>query len=468
MTENQETWPGHLIAGKFRLPAKITTKAKCISPNSGKILLEFAAFDKDLAAEALNQAVRKEQTAHLWPLKDRLAAVQQLRQVITDHADVLVSSLCKEAGKPSWEARQEIRMSTHHLDTLIQRGEEVFSELLSPARLDERGSYRLRPIGVAAAYVPFSTPALSMVMYAAAAIMANAPMIAVAAPQASLTLSTFASMLQRSSIPQLELSILFGSFIDFRNLLADKHIAAVLYTGSREHCDEIRTASRGFFGRQLVLQSGGKNAVIVDESANIKTAAQIIVRGLTQSAGQLCSSTSRVVAHQAIARDLEGAIAACIAKLEIRRTDTDITSEEHFMGPLYSVKAVEKFLKFQNMASRESGRTILWGKQLTEFSGGSFVTPGFHVINKYDSASAYQTNVMLGPDLTMYESANFASAVELVNQTDAAYVVSCLGTTASIRKEAERLNTPHVVFNASTVEQEAPWPLAGMLQSRIH
>ena len=468
MIDKQEIWSGHWIAGKFKIPAKSSTKSKSISPNTGKTLFEFISFEKDIAAEAVNWSVDQADTVAAWSQRDRIHALTQLRQLIADHADVLVQALCREAGKPSWEARQELMMSTMHLDTLTNKGEMVFTELLSPASLDGRGSYRLKPIGTAAAYIPFSTPVLSTVMYAAAAILAGTPMIAVAAPQASVTLSTFATILQKSSIPQLGLSILFGNFTDFRNLLAEKRIAAVLYTGSREHCDEIRTASRGFLGRQLILQSGGKNPVIVDESADINMAAAMIVNGLTQSAGQLCSSTNRVVAHYAIARELEHAIAESIAKLDIRRTDTDFKTDDRFMGPVYSTKAVEKYLRFQNMASREQGRTVLWGKQLTEFTGGSFVTPGFHIVSNFEASSAYQTNVMLGPDLTMYECASLAKAVDLVNLTEAAYVVSCIGSQETLKKEVTRLTAPHVVFNAPTVEQEAPWPLAGRLQSGHH
>lgn len=468
MIDKQDIWLGHWIGGKFKIPTKSSTKSNSISPNSGKTLLEFVSFEKDIAAEAIAWSSEQSPKLENWSEQDRILALAQLRQLIADHADSLVQALCREAGKPSWEARQEIAMCTKHLDTLSGMGERVFTELLSPANLDSRGSYRLRPIGIAAAYIPFSTPVLSTVMYAAAAILAGTPMIAVAAPQATVTLSAIATILQKSTIPQLGLSILFGNFTDFRNLLAEKRIAAVLYTGSKEHCDEIRTASRGFLGRQLILQSGGKNAVIIDESADIHVAAQMIVSGLTQSAGQLCSSTNRVVAHYAIARELEHAIAECIAKLDIRRTDTDFKTDERFMGPVYSMKAVEKYLRFQNMASREQGRTVLWGKQLTELTGGAFVTPGFHIVSNFDASSAYQTNVMLGPDLTMYECASLAKAVDLVNQTEAAFVVSCIGSKELLKKEALRLNAPHVIFNASTVEQDAPWPLAGRLQSGHH
>lgn len=468
MVESQDIWSGHWVAGKFKLPLKSPGKMRSISPNNGKTLLEFTSFEKDLAADALNWSTERAQIANSWSQNERIHALRQLRQILADHADVLAGALCREAGKPAWESRQEILMATKHLDTLANLGERVFTELLSPARLDDRGSYRLRPIGIAAAYIPFSTPVLSTIMYTAASILAATPMIAVAAPQASLTLSALATILQKAAIPQLTLSILFGNFTDFRNLLADKRIAAVLYTGSKEHCDEIRTASRGLLGRQLILQSGGKNAVIVDESADVSGAAEMIVNGLTQSAGQLCSSTNRVVAHFAVARELEHAIAERISKMEIRRTDTSIDTKDRFMGPVYSMKAVEKYLRFQNMASREPGRTVLWGKQLTEFSGGSFVTPGLHVISNFDPSSAYQTNVMLGPDLSMYECASLTKAIDLVNQTDAAYVVSCIGDKTKIVREAERLTAPHIVFNAATVEKDAPWPLAGRVQSGHH
>ena len=52
--------------------------------------------------------------------------------------------------------------------------------------------------------------------------------------------------------------MILAGFDDFRMALGDRRIAAVLYTGSRDHCDEIRDDSSSFPERRLILQSGGK------------------------------------------------------------------------------------------------------------------------------------------------------------------------------------------------------------------
>ena len=130
------------------------------------------------------------------------------------------------------------------------------------------------------------------------------------------------------------------------------------------------------------------------------------------------------------------------------------------MGPLYSRKAVDKFLRFQTMAKRESQKTVKWGKAVETSSGGFFVSPGIHILSGPESNSAYQRNVLLFPDIAIYEYDNISSAVEGVNCTDAPLVVSVLTQDVEAVRSL-RFCSPNVAINLPTVELEAQLPVAG-------
>ncbi len=260
----------------------------------------------------------------------------------------------------------------------------------------------------------------------------------------------------------------FGNFSSFKQLLGDKRVAAILYTGSREHCDAIRVESRPHVGRQVVLQSGGKNAVIVHSSADLDLAVKSVVYGALTSAGQRCTSTSRVFVYRSVLPEFRDRLVAAFRAVPIGRTDLVEAGAGPFMGPLYSAKSVEKFLRFQTMANREAEKTLLWG-QVREGEGqGFFVTPSIHYLSRFDNATAYQGNVLFSPDVAIYDYDILDTAIEQINTTDAAFAVSFIGDPDIIASRRGLFLAPNLLINSPTTEAEVTLPLAGRLQSGHH
>src|SRR5690606_7847936 len=152
---------------------------------------------------------------------------------------------------------------------------------------------------------------------------------------------------EKLDLPAGVFNVVFGNFSSFRQMLGDRRVAAVLYTGSREHCDTIRTESKLSLGRQVVLQSGGKNAVIVHSSADLERAVVRGLHGALTTAGQRGSSPSRVFVYRSHAPGFLGGVVGAVKSTKIGRTDLEGDDVGPAMGPLYSDKAVEKFLRFQ-------------------------------------------------------------------------------------------------------------------------
>src|SRR5690606_25840698 len=79
----------------------------------------------------------------------------------------------------------------------------------------------------------------------------------------------------------------------------DKRIPLISFTGSTRVGRLVgeRVAQR--MGRSL-LELGGNNAMIVDETADLKLAIPAIVFGAVGTAGQRCTSTRRAFVHRKI------------------------------------------------------------------------------------------------------------------------------------------------------------------------
>ncbi len=461
-------WPGQWVDGKWLAVKKGATLKASHNPNTGEMLMEVTA-DKESVAAAVAAAFKARSSISAMSLTQRLDVLRRFKESLADFQVPAELALRIEAGKPAWEARHDLDSALKYLDWTCQNGESIHSNLLAPARLGpHKGvAFEMLPIGVTAAYLPFSTPITSFAFYFAASVLAGCPLILSSSSHALLTGMLIGLIAEQQDLPPSLLNVVFGNFSTFKQLLADRRVAAILYTGSREHCDTIRLESRAHVGRQMVLQSGGKNAVVVHSSADLTQAVRCVVYGALKSAGQRCTSTSRVFVYRSLLPQFKEQLLEAFKQVSVGRTDVD-SKDDPFMGPLYSDKAVEKYLRFQTMANRESEQTLLWGKVIEGQGKGNFVSPSLHYVSKFDNNGAYQSNVLFSPDVAIYDYDVLDQAIEQINTTDAAFAVSFIGDPEVLKARRHLFLAPNLLVNIPTVEIDATLPLAGRLQSGHH
>jgi aldehyde dehydrogenase (NAD+) len=151
----------------------------------------------------------------------------------------------------------------------------------------------------------------------------------------------------------------------------DRRIPLVSFTGSTKVGRMVgeRVAKR--MGRSL-LELGGNNAIIVDESADLKLAIPAIVFGAVGTAGQRCTSTRRVFVHQSIHSDVLASLTRAYGQLESKIGDPTLATT--LMGPLNSPEGVKGYLDAIEKAKAAGGKVVTGGKALTERKG-NFVLP---------------------------------------------------------------------------------------------
>lgn len=462
------TWPGNFIGGRWVENHRGTLLKGSSNPSTGQKLIETHTH-KDVAFDAIKSAEKEKNHIASMPLKERVEVLKKFRQVFTDYQTLVVDLMRIESGKPRWESEDDLQASLSYLDHIVENYEDFFKSLMGPATLGtSKGDFKMNPIGVTAAYLPFSTPLNSFVFYFGAAVMAGCPLVLFSSSHAILNSMLFAFVAESIDAPKGVLNVVFTNYAGFKTAVSDPRVAAILYTGSREHCDGLRNDIRSRPGRQLVLQSGGKNAVIVHSSADMDVAVNCVLYGALTSAGQRCTTTSRVFVYRDRVDEFNERIVEAFEKIRIGPTDGDDPKEDPFIGPLYSKKAVEKFLRFQTMANRESDKTLLWGKSLENNGLGHFVRPGLHFLNEFDNNNAYQSNVLFSPDVAIYPYEVLENAIDRLNTTDAAFAVSFIGDPDILESRRGQFLAPNLLINTPTVELEATLPLAGRLQSGHH
>jgi len=182
-----------------------------------------------------------------------------------------------------------------------------------------------------------------------------------------------AQIIKENNLPEglFNLVIGKGSSIGER-MLNDKRIPLISVTGSTNvgrHANEV-VAKR--FGR-MILELGGNNAIILTPEADLKIAIPAVVFGAVGTAGQRCTSTRRLIIHEAIYDKVKDILLKAYSSLKVG-TSFD---EKNHVGPLIDKTAVKTFSEALSMVVEEGGKVIFGGQVLTGlgYESGCYVMP---------------------------------------------------------------------------------------------
>lgn len=450
------TSPGHFIGGAFE-PGEAGGLCKAIlNPSSGEEICTIR-LSRAQVLKAIDIGSQHARDFARTPLEERFQVVEQFRTSLVDQEEAIVRALQIGCGKPRWEAVHEFGAALGFLDELLLLKDQLPEVLVNAIRPLAKGTRISRlPQGLTVAHIPFSASCSTFIKFFSLSMIAGGPFIAIGSAHAGLLTFVMAEILAHLGLHPGAAQVLTGNFEMFRMASSDKRVRAFHYRGSREHCLTLRQEASELLDRAAILQSGGKNAVLVHSSANLEEAVASVLFGGLKSAGQLCTSTSRVFVPTEMLSEFVDGLVEGVRQLSIAPTTGD---ENPQMGPLYSQKARDKFLRFQTMAKREARQTVLWGKAL-DIQRGFFVSPGVHIMKDLDSKSAYQSNVLLFPDLAIYEYQDIKEGVAMVNETNAQLVTSILARDTDWIEQWD-FRTPNLLLNKPSCEMDAYLPVAG-------
>jgi aldehyde dehydrogenase (NAD+) len=321
---------------------------------------------------------RAQEAFKIWrttPAPKRGEAIRICADALRKHKDALGSLVALEMGKIKPEGDGEVQEMIDIGDFAVGQSRMLYGLSMHSERPGHRMYEQWHPLGIVGIISAFNFPVAVWAWNAfVAAVCGN---ISIWKPSPKTPLSAIASMkicndaLKAAGFPNL-----FFLFNDAGSELAkkfvdDHRVALISFTGSTavgRHVGE-RVAKR--MGRSL-LELGGNNAIIVDESADLKLAIPAIVFGAVGTAGQRCTTTRRLLVHESIYDDVVGTLVNAYKQVEKKIGDP--TQSTTLMGPLNSPDAVQRFTSAIEKAKSSGGKVLTGGAALTD-RPGNFVLP---------------------------------------------------------------------------------------------
>ncbi len=345
-----------------------------INPTTGEVLGRVHASsqaDYELIIQRAQAAFKVWRTT---PAPKRGEAIRLCSDALRANKDALGSLVALEMGKSKPEGDGEVQEMIDIGEFAVGLSRQLYGLTMHSERPGHRMYEQWHPLGLVGIISAFNFPVAVWAWNSFIAAICGD--ISIWKPSPKTPLSAIAAMricndaLKAGGFPDL-----FFLFNDAGTELAqaivdDKRVPLISFTGSTKVGRLVgeRVAQR--MGRSL-LELGGNNAIIVDESADLKLAIPAIVFGAVGTAGQRCTTTRRLFVHEAIYDDVLAKLVTAYKQVEGKIGDP--TDPKNLMGPLNSRDGVAAYLDAIAQA-RAAGGTIASGGTAIE-GKGNFVLP---------------------------------------------------------------------------------------------
>lgn len=462
MSLKSVSFAGDFINGRFVTIDKSDGQFKDISPadlNDHVMTVKYKLDHVDQACHAAKQAYMP------WAklsMDERKTYLLKLKEVFIAHEAQMAELIARDTGKSLWDATSEAKALAGKIDiTLNESIKLVQEERIKNALPQVDGVIRFRSRGVMAVIGPFNFPAHLPNGHIIPALIVGNTIIYKPSEQTPAVAQLYAQMIEKAEFPAGVFNMVHGEVETGRRLVAHEMVDGILFTGSYEVGLKIKQETLHHYWKILALEMGGKNATVIWDDADIDKAIYETLVGAYMSTGQRCSGTSRVILHDKIADQFTDRFYQAAKKLSIGHW-----SKNPFMGPLINGPAVEKYIRFQEMANRENCESLMRGKSLELEHKGFYVTPSIHLVKSYDENSVYQKTEIFGPNVAIYRSSDFEKAIEMVNSTGYGLAMSLftknkeLYETALLKARVGILN-----WNRTTNGASSRLPFGGMGKS---
>lgn len=365
------------------------------------------------AEAAIGEAMRASKTWRRVPPDERARYLLRAAEEIRTRRFKLAALEVYEAGKTWKDADGDI---TEAIDYLEYYGAEI-TKWSEPRRLGgypgEENEYLYEPRGIGVVISPWNFPLAIPAGMVSAAIVTGNCVIFKPSGLTPVTGWWLVEMFRNAGLPPGVLQYLTGPGEEVGEYLVS-HPATdfVAFTGSKDVglriislAAETRPGQRN--AKKVIAEMGGKNAIIVDGTADLDEAVKGVLESALVYQGQKCSACSRVIVVEKVFDEF------CLRLREAMESIKIGSPEEpgSFMGPLIDKKALDKVGSYLDLAKNE-GKALLIRRAERK---GYFFGPAVFTDVKPDSRLAQEE--IFGPILVMMRAEDMDEAIGIANNT---------------------------------------------------
>ncbi|MGO1051782.1 aldehyde dehydrogenase family protein [Crossiella sp. CA198] len=376
-----------------------------LDPRTSEVVGEYPVH----SASQVRAVVEQAREAQLWwaglGFAERKKRLDAWRQLLLKRLDELAGVMCAETGKPLDDARLELVLVVDHLQWAAKNAEKVLKrrKVSSGVLMSNQAStVEYLPLGVVGVIGPWNYPAhtpMGSISYALAAGNAVVFKPSELTPGVGAWLvRTFAEV-----VPEWPVFSLVTGFGATGAALCESGVDKLAFTGSTATGKRVMAACAQTLTPVLV-ECGGKDALIVDADADLEAAAQAAVWGGMANAGQTCVGVERVYVVDSVAQEFIERVTRIAGRL---KPGAEPTAD---LGPITMPSQVPIIQSHIEDALSKGAMAVVGGKESVR---EPYVEPVVLVDVPEDSLAI--TEETFGPTLTINRVADVDEAIRLAN-----------------------------------------------------
>ena len=366
--ENQNY--GACVGGEDWIKSTDSKKIDSINPATGEVIASvFQATVDDyekvmLASEAAFSDWKKVPA----PIRGQL--IMEIGNALREKKDVLGSLVSLEMGKIKQEGDGEVQEMIDIADFAVGQSRMLYGKTMHSERQDHRMYEQWHPLGNVGVITAFNFPVAVWAWNACLAAICGD--ITIWKPSSSTPLCAVAvqnianEVLKKHGYIGIFNTLIGSGSVVGERMLNDKRVQLVSFTGSTRMGRHVSKVVSERFGK-TILELGGNNAIIVDETADMNMVIPSIAFGSVGTAGQRCTSTRRIIVQESRYDELVKRLVSAYEQVNIG----DPLAKDTLMGPLVNQNSVSDYKNALEKV-KEAGGEILYGGEVLE---GNFVQP---------------------------------------------------------------------------------------------
>ncbi len=381
------------------------------NPTTGEPIASVYRGNASDYEKIIKDAEKAFQTWRNVPAPKRGELVRLLGEALRKNKESLGFLVSLEMGKSRQEGLGEVQEMIDMADLAVGQARMLYGKTMHSERAEHRMYEQWQPLGVIGVISAFNFPVAVWAWNAFVAAIAGNTVIWKPSPKTPLCAVAVQhicnEVMKKEGYPGI-LSLFITDDNDLvKKFVADTRVPLISFTGSTVVGRMVNEVVAKRLGRAL-LELSGNNAIIVDETANLKLAVPAITFGAVGTAGQRCTTTRRLIVHESIYEKLITALIAAYKKVTIG----DPLDEKNLMGPLIDEAAVKQFLHTIDQVKKAGGEILFGGKAIS--GKGFYVTPA--LVSAKNEWPIVQEETF-GPILYVMKYKNLEDAIAMQNHS---------------------------------------------------
>ena len=403
-----------LIIGGERL--RSDQKLESRNPSDKKELIGiFQKATPEQGRQAVEVAHRAFQTWRYEPAEKRAERLLNVGKLMRQRRNELVAWCILEAGKTWAEADADVSEAIDFTEYYSRQALRLGGPQKTQPFPGEKPELRYIPLGVVVVIPPWNFPCAILCGMTFAALVSGNTVVLKPSSDTPGIGAQVADILVEAGFPEGVFNFVPGSGATVGNAMVEHPLTRMIaFTGSKEvGLDIVDRAAKVQPGqiwiKRVIAEMGGKNATIIDESADLDAAVPGTVAAAFGYQGQKCSAGSRIVVHQKLYDQFVEKFVPKVKALKVGPA-ADPTSN---VGPVISQGAFDSIMSYIEIGKGE-GKLLTGGEG--DSSYGYYIQPT--TFADVDPHARIAQEEIFGPVTAVMRAKNFDHALEIANCTE--------------------------------------------------